>query len=105
MNIRSYGPGKFDTYVDKFAYEVSLDGADAECGDVDCGDHCALLNGPLQADGAADLNEAERAFLAEKCGCIVITDSDGFVSVVWYTDEAALRIDWADAEAYESGRA
>jgi hypothetical protein len=33
--IRPYGPGKFGTIVDSYVYELSLNGPDDECGDVD----------------------------------------------------------------------
>lgn len=33
--IRSYGPGKFDTILDAYVYDVSLNGADDECGESD----------------------------------------------------------------------
>lgn len=108
--IRPYGPGKFDTILDSYIYDLSLDGSDSECGSVDEHGVCySLLNGPSSSwfkDGdpfQEELTEDERAFLDEQAGAILWENSDGFVSIDYYTDDAELAEAWRACE-YEIAR-
>lgn len=104
--IRGYGPGKFDTIVDSYVYDVSLSGCDEETGSVDeTGRWYGLIRGHILPDpgespltGTA-LNDAETALLARSAGAILSEDSQGFVSVEYFTDMAKLDREWAAIEA------
>lgn len=99
--IRPYGPGKFDTILDAYVYEVTLGGcADDEIGDANAGGwFCLMRNGrtifkdhdPL----LETLNEAEQEQLTSCAGVIVREDSQGFVYVRYYETSAELNIDWS----------
>ena len=98
--IRPYGPGKFNTILDSYVYQVSLDGgcddeiADAETsawfgmmrnGHTIFRDHDPLLE---------TLNEAEREKLTSCAGVILSEDGDGFVAVSYYDTEDELNAAW-----------
>ncbi len=104
--LRSYGPGKFNTYTDRHLYELTLIGCDDETGSVDeNGRWYGLLIGPdLAYQGASDtpdvdLNEAEVTFLEAVEAAIVTEDSNGFVYVDEFYDVAEARSAWAEIEA------
>lgn len=99
--IRSYGPGKFDTILDSHIYELSLAGCDDETGESETSGWFGILRGlkccPPFSDVSAswELNEAELAYLREHpAGCIVSEDSQGFVSVEYFKTEKALDKRW-----------
>src|SRR4030095_7283702 len=102
--LTPYGPGKFYSWVVCAAYEASLDGSDAECGDVDeCGEHYCLVRGAIHPDDAdmqtrAHLSEYDRAFLREHAaGVILREDGQGFVGADFYADATRLDKAWAIA--------
>lgn len=115
--IRSYGPGKHDTILDSYVYELTLDGADEEMGAVDELNHFALVK--LGRDGLKDvarvakqqggkltLEEARR--IRRSYGAIVETNDQGFVNVGYYAKKATLDKEWKkierEYEKYYSGR-
>jgi hypothetical protein len=78
--FESIGPGKFSSRADQRAYRRTLDGCtDDFCGDSSA-DWCASKIGPLL--GLA------------RAGAIVFEDSQGFVTVDYYDDPAALEREW-----------
>ncbi len=106
--IRPYGLGKFDTILDEYVYQVSLDGGpDEECGDSSSG---AGWYG-LMRDGKTifrdndpfleTLNEAEHSLLESSAGVILFEDTQGFVSVDYFEDAAELERIWAEIMADE----
>ena len=102
--IRSYGPGKFDTIVDSYVYSVSLDGGcDEELGDSDIGWYGLMRNGQTifrDHDPLLEtLNEAEQELLTSSAGVILSEDSQGFVGVDYFDTEAKLDKAWAAIEA------
>jgi len=101
--IRRYGPGKFDTILDSYVYDVSLDrGCDCEAGSVsENGLWIGLMrNGstifkdhdPCQEP----LNDTERDLLTRSAGVILTEDVQGFVSVTYYETDEELDSDWSD---------
>ena len=103
--LRPYGPGKFDTMLDQYVYEVSLDGggdASADAGTYHYElrrhghtifrDHDPLLE---------SLTPDEQTYLTESAGCIVSEDSQGFVSVEYFDAMEDLDAAWAEIEANE----
>lgn len=102
--------GKFTYEVDAIAYGLSLCGADDEVGDVEvAGGHSALLrsykvDGPfsdLTPEARASLSEFDVAFLRKhEEGCIISTDSDGFVTVEWFTTADEREHAWARRRSY-----
>lgn len=113
--LRSYGPGKFNTVLDAYVYEATLDGPDEQCGDVETIGWYGLLRGPIEAgslgkldwDTEGGLTHAEALWLADnaKAGVIVYENSQGFVSVDYINDRGVLAIRWdaieRGVEAYE----
>jgi hypothetical protein len=102
LELRPYGPGKFNTMLDAYIYKLSLNGCDDETGSVDeIGEWYGLLKG-IQVDGpfcdvaaAAELTDDEKQVLREhKAGCIVAADSQGFVDVTYYATRKALDKSW-----------
>lgn len=85
---RAYGAGKFATYKTAYLYELSLEGADEECGSVDCGSHFALLRAPF-----------EHAHLQDLAGVILETDSDGLVYGHYARTVEGLEDNWAVSQA------
>jgi hypothetical protein len=94
--LRRYGPGKFNLLIDAYVYELSLDSSDDEAGDVDSGLHYALLRGPFETitQEHPELTTAELVLLTRTSGVIVITDSQGFVTVNYYDTSTELESDW-----------
>ena len=110
--IRSYGLGKFASILDSYVWEVSMDGADEEVGDVDSGGWYGLMR-----DGASIVNSivsngetlttAEDALLAGSIAVILSEDSQGFVSVDYFDTAEELDAAWegivADSENPDDG--
>lgn len=99
--IRSYGPGKFDTILDSYVYDVSLEGADDECGESDSFGWFGLMRNGRTIFKDHDpfletLNEEEQETLENCAGVIVSEDSNGFVSVDYYDTDEELNKAWAD---------
>ena len=104
MTIRPYGPGKFNTILDAYVYQVSLDGGcDAECGDANAtGWYGMMRNGRTifrdHDPSLESLNEEEREKLTSSAGVIIREDSDGFVCITYYDTNEALDAAWAEIE-------
>ncbi len=103
--IRSYGPGKFNTILDAYVYSVSLDGGcDEECGSVDeYGAWFGLMKNGRTIFRDHDpmlesLNEAEQAQLTSSAGVIIREDSQGFVTVRYFDNMQALETAWQEIE-------
>lgn len=104
--IRSYGPGKFNTIVDSYIYTTSLDGCDDEAGSVQDQGWSGLFRGPIHCKGSDmdgwaaaridgwDLNAAEIRQLNECEGIILREDSSGFVDVEYYDTGDELELAW-----------
>ena len=98
MGIRSYGPGKFDTILDCHIYQASLDGCDEETGSaVDMGVWYGLLRGRVKV--SEKLTEEEAKLLNTSVGIILSENSDGFVTVEYYSDREELDAAWAECLA------
>lgn len=95
-----YRGGMFELEIDAHVYYRRMDGgADEEAGSLVDGDLWAgLLRGHLAPPPGDDhdLTADEVAFLDRQAGCILTEDSHRFVTVTYYTDPAALKLDWAD---------
>ncbi len=98
--IRPYGPGKFNTILDSYVYQVSLDGGcDDEIGSVDEGGWFGMMRNGRTIFRDHDplletLNEAEQELLTTSAGVIIEEDSQGFVYVTYYTADAELDVAW-----------
>ena len=93
-DIRSYGPGKFNTLIDEAVYHLAADGADEELAEVGFGSR-QLLRGGLDLSEAiphaqTPLNDAEVDFLTRQIGAILTETSDGFITVDYYEDPELL---------------
>jgi hypothetical protein len=106
--IRSYGPGKFHTLIDSYAFEVAGDGVDEEASYGDGGGWYGLvrLDGPTRkrvaevaAEGDGELTEDERELLDDSVAVIFFERSDGIVEADWFEDEKKVDQAWADIEA------
>jgi hypothetical protein len=104
--IRPYGAGKFNTILDSYVYEVSLQGGcDDDMGSVqeDGVWYGLMKNGHTifqdHDPGMEKLNEDERKKLSECAGVIIREDSNGFVHVSYYETSADLDTAWRDVEA------
>jgi hypothetical protein len=102
--IRRYGPGKFDTLLDSYLWDATLDsGADEETGYPDGGGWFGKLRfdaGMLASvqNAAADNNDKltdnEAHEIKKNYGVILFERSDGIVEVAWYAKQAKLEADW-----------
>lgn len=103
--IRPYGPGKFDTIVDQYVYQVSLDGGpDEEIGESCNGTWYGLMrhghtifrdHDPL----LETLTEAEAELIKSSAGVILCEDSQGFVTVEYFETTEKLDAAWAEVLA------
>ena len=95
--IRSYGPGKFNTLVDEAVYRLSLEGTDEELAEEGFGWR-ALLRLPSLAEAipyaSSPLNTAETDFLTRQIGAILMETSDGHITVDYYEDLVGLDAAW-----------
>jgi hypothetical protein len=104
---RSYGPGKFDSLVDSFLYAATLDGgADEEAGESETTGWNGLLEGNIlktardyAVQQGEDLTEDEVAELRDTAAVILTENSQGFVTVDYYTDAKEARAEWEKIEA------
>lgn len=102
QGIRSYGLTKFQTILDQYVYQVSLDGGcDDEIGSSDWGSWYGLMRHGRTIFRDHDpfletLNQAEQEKLTGSAGVILREDSDGFVAVHYFQDEKNLDAAWAD---------
>jgi hypothetical protein len=96
--------GKFDTLLDSYLWELSLEGGpDAEAGYPDGGGWFGLMRfdpavlATLQNIAAThgdQLTEDEIKEIDANVGVILFERSDGIVEAAWYDDQAALEADW-----------
>jgi hypothetical protein len=105
-DIRPYGPGKFNTILDAYVYELTLQGGcDDETGSVqENGEWYGLMRNGRTIFQDHDplletLNAAEQELLTESAGVIVTEDDQGFVSVNYYATAAELNAAWAEVES------
>jgi len=100
--IRPYGPGKFNTILDSYVYSVSLDGGcDDETGDSPEGYWYGLMRNGRTIFRDHDpmlesLNDDEQEKLTSCAGVIVSEDSNGFVTVAYYTTDEELDAAWSE---------
>jgi hypothetical protein len=98
--IRPYGPGKFNTILDEYVYQVSLGpGCDDETGSVDGGRWYGLMKHGHTIFKDHDpfletLNTAEQDQLTGCAGVIISEDSQGFVHVEYFATLAELEGSW-----------
>ena len=101
--IRSYGPGKFDSIIDSYAYDVGIDGIDEEVSIEDGGGWYGLLmlDKPAReaisqaAHNAEDeLTDEEEDLLADSAAIVFHERSDGIVEVDWFDDKKAADDEW-----------
>ena len=105
--IRSYGPGKYNTVIDSYAYELTLDGgADEEAtypseGSgwfgllwVDPDTRRAIREVAREDTGA--LTREEEELLARTVAIILFERSDGIVEADWFDDKREAEEEWAN---------
>lgn len=101
--VRPYGPGKFDTMLDAAVYQLSLDGADEEVGDVsEVGLWVGLMrNGEIMAQelelsSELDTTRDERTYLQTegRAGVIITENDQGFVAVDYFKNKKDLEDEW-----------
>lgn len=95
--IRSCGPGKFDTILDSYVYELFNEGMGSEeCGDVQTtGWYGTIHLGPdalreierVAADDGDTLTDEERDLILDSGAAIISEDNQGFVGVDYYDDD------------------
>jgi len=106
--IRSYGPGKFNTIIDGYTFDVTRDGADEEASFGEGNGWYGLL----KLDKAArdhvhqaahyeedDLTEEESDLLADSAAVIFFERSDGIVEADWFDDMGKAKKAWDRIEA------
>ena len=98
--IRPYGPGKFNTILDAYVYEVSREGRTEEDCRMD-DSWCGIMRGGLSIfkdhDPTCDeLTDEEYQQLLRCAGIIMTENSDGFVHVAYYDDQKSLETVWVE---------
>jgi hypothetical protein len=106
--IRPYGPGKFHTLIDSFAFEVAGDGVDEEASYGEGGGWygLVLLDAPTRkrvvevaAENRDALTEDEQDLLDDSVAIIFFERSDGIVEADWFEDEKKAEKAWEEIEA------
>lgn len=104
-DLTPYGsPGKFEggSAIDQVAHDVTLDGAAEELGEADGFGWYGKIEGAIEATDEQirnyDLSQDDIDYLAAVAGAIVSEDSNGFVSVEWYTSRGNLERAWRRLE-------
>jgi hypothetical protein len=105
--IRSYGPGKFNTILDSAVWNLAQDGVDEELADQGYGWRGKLTTAQDSALGDEvnnnvpdpTLNPAEIEFLNLQVGAILTETTDGHVDVEYFEDAEALQLRWAEIES------
>lgn len=101
IRFRSYGPGKYDTELDSYVHELTLDTSwlNEEMGDVQCL-WAGRIDGAILPEHCCknwdSLTSEEERTLADMAGCILTENSQGFVSVVYCDTSEQLRAIWQD---------
>jgi hypothetical protein len=97
--IRTLGPGKFSTVLDRYIYNVSLDGG--------CDDEVSAFDQwyGVMYDGMSifrdhdpfceEFNDAEREMLQDSAGAILFENSQGFVYVDLYETRQEIESAWS----------
>jgi hypothetical protein len=108
QGIRRYGPGKFYTLLDNFAYSITLDGgADYEAGYEEGGGRYGFLNllpGTVDRileeaiEQGDQLTREEEQMLYDSAAVIFFERSDGIVEADWYDDLRTAEEAWAEIE-------
>jgi hypothetical protein len=105
MAIRRYGPGKFHTLLDSFAYELTLDGVDEEESYGEGGGWYGLVwledgdRTRIREIAGDDLTEDEETLLDDTVAIIFFERSDGIVETDWFNDEEEAEEQWEDIRA------
>ena len=105
--IRSYGPGKFSTILDSYAYEMTLDGgADEEASYPQEGSGwygVVWLDGDareriseIAVENKDELTKEEEDKLDESEAVIFFERSDGIVETDWFENKKEAEEHWAD---------
>jgi hypothetical protein len=107
--IRSYGPGKFHTLVDSYAFEVAQDGVDEEAsyGESDGWYGLLWVDKPgtrnairkVARDAGGELTDEENELLDDTQGIIFFERSDGIVEADWHAEQKEAEKSWATIEA------
>lgn len=105
--IRPYGPGKFNTIIDGYAFELTGDGVDEEASYPDGGGWWGLVRIDHSFRGAVrdvaeekddDLTSAELAMLDTAVAVIFHERSDGIVESDWYDNIEDANEQWTAIE-------
>jgi hypothetical protein len=112
--IRSYGPGKFHTVIDNYAYELTLDGgADEEATypqegsgwfglvRIDSGTRDAIRK--IAEENKDELTDEEDDLLEDSVAVLLYERSDGLVEADWFDSEKDADEAWADVLADTEG--
>ena len=112
--IRSYGPGKFYTILDSYAFEIISDGVDEEAGYGEGGGWYGLVwldkNVRDRINDIADdidnirgeedeLTEEEFTLLNDSVAVIFFERSDGIVEADWFPTKKEAEEAWANVLA------
>ena len=107
--IRSYGPGKFNTILDGFVYELALDGVDEEISlgegqgwygflefdEKTAGQIRELMAAQHEPDEPTEEEEKRLTFAS---AVIIYERSDGIVEVQWFDNPKEAEEEWAAIE-------
>lgn len=106
--IRSYGPGKFNTIIDSYAYELTLDGhVDEEASYPEGGGWFGFIEvdqafadriHEIAKEQKDELTDEEQDLLDESKAIILSENSDGLVAVTWFDDSKEAKEDWTAIE-------
>ncbi len=103
--IRPCGPGKFNTVLDSYVYDVSLGGCcdDEISSEYDRTYHCLMRNGRsifVDHDPMLEsLTAAEQEQLTSSAGVILTETGDGSVYVEYFDTMAELDAAWGTLQA------
>ena len=106
--IRSYGPGKFHTLIDSYAFKTTLDGVDEEASYGEGGGWYGLVLlddatrksvHEVAVKNKDELTEEEQELLNDSAAVIFFERSDGTVEADWFEDKKKAEKAWADIEA------
>ena len=105
--IRPYGPGKFNTLIDSYAYALTGDGVDEEASLGEGNGWYGLIRLDHSARGAIrdaavenhdDLTNAEMTMLETAAAIIFFERSDGIVESDWFDNLEDANEQWAAIE-------
>jgi hypothetical protein len=99
----SYGPGKFSTMLDSYAYGLSMDGVDEEAGSTDTGGWYGLIwldeagkkaIAKLASDDEKPLTSEEADLLKSAQAVVFYERTDGIVETEWYERQSEAQENW-----------